>query len=160
MIQFDTMAIQQFNKTAGHGPISAYSSDGAEKLAINLIVEECNELSTACHSDDTTDEELFKEMLDVLWVIFSYCMRRGWDLEEGFHRLGMSNLSKFHGVGDGTYWAEYHPSGKVKKAAHYQPPSLEDLVYLDDSFWANAKLQELNFIESKLRLLDMDKYPA
>ena len=127
MLFLDTDAIKTFNEVAKHGPIVDTQS---AVLAEDLIVEECSELTNS-FAEEFTDEERFKEMLDVLWVIFSYCMRRGWDLEEGFRRLGESNLSKFNKTTQDkevVYWAEYFPSGKVKKSLNYKPVDLEDLV--------------------------------
>lgn len=134
MLFLDTDAIKTFNAVAKHGPLPKHCTTPEEidqaELAISLICEECKELHDALYGGEA-DEDRFKEMLDVLWVIFSYCMRRGWDLEEGFRRLGESNLSKFNKTTQDkevVYWAEYFPSGKVKKSLNYKPVDLKDLV--------------------------------
>ena len=134
-MNLDTDKIELFNNLAGHGPLDPVYDRSKHSLALALIVEETNELLNsiweAQNPDlilDSTDEDMFKEMLDTIWVIISYCQRRGWNLPEGFRRLGESNLSKFNKNTDGTYWAEYLPSGKVKKSSNYKAPDLIDLV--------------------------------
>lgn len=137
----ETDAIQTFNNIAKHGLIL----DGTKECqqALDLIEEEVRELLVAI--DQCSDAELLKEMTDVVWVILSFCIRKGWNFEEAFQRLGKSNLSKFNQNPDGTYWAEYHPNGKVKKSINYKPPYLDDLVFT---------------IKKDPQPLDMDKYPA
>lgn len=146
MMKLDTTKIYMFNMLARHDPL--FPLRGGEdavdsvvhkpehQLALDLIIEENKEVDDAIwavtHSADYnlsgTDEDLFKEILDSIWVKLSYCMRRGWDVEEGFRRLGESNLSKFNVDKDGLLWAEYLPTGKVKKSANYKPVDLSDLI--------------------------------
>jgi hypothetical protein len=151
-MHLDTVQIFKFNETAGHGPISDTKS---AVLAEDLITEECNELINS-FAEEFTDEERFKEMLDTIWVILSYCIRRGWNVPEGFRRLGESNLSKFNTNGDGTLWAEYFPSGKVKKSINYKPVDLSDLV---DTISLEPN-EHLKAIMSKTPIWEMEKYPS
>lgn len=138
----ETDTIQTFNYIAKHGLILPGTME--ERLAEDLIEEEMKELSDS-FAEEFTDAERLKEMTDVVWVILSYCIRKGWNFEEAFYRLGQSNLSKFNKNSDGEYWVEYHPNGKVKKSINYKPPFLGDLVFEN---------------QKDPQPLDMDKYPA
>lgn len=136
MMKLDTTKIYMFNMLARHDPLDSVVHKPEHQLALDLIIEENKEVDDAIwdmtHSADYnlsgTDEAVFKEILDSIWVKLSYCMRRGWDVEEGFRRLGESNLSKFNVDADGLLWAEYLPTGKVKKSANYKPVDLSDLI--------------------------------
>lgn len=66
-----------------------------------------------------------KELLsDLIYAIFSYADAMGWDLNEAYRRVHISNLSKLGDDGK----PELREDGKILKSKNYKPPFLEDLT--------------------------------
>lgn len=91
-----------------------------EELRTKLIQEEYYEVTSA-----KTKEDLLKELCDLLYVIYGYAVTFGWDIEEAFRRVHLSNMSKLDAV---TGLPIYREDGKVLKGPDYKPPYLKDLV--------------------------------
>lgn len=98
-------------------------------LQKTLIREEFLELSEALqdcfdHLDNKRSREAaLKELADLVYVCYQLAAAVGWDLDEAFMRVHMSNLSK---LVDGKPVKRL--DGKVLKGPFYQPPVLIDLV--------------------------------
>jgi phosphoribosyl-ATP pyrophosphohydrolase len=95
---------------------------GLEELASKLIVEEFKEFM-----DETGDDQaaLLKELADLVYVCYGYADRFGWDLDEAFRRVHLSNMSKLDPV---TGKPIFREDGKILKSSAYREPSLKDLV--------------------------------
>ena len=57
-----------------------------------LIVEEFKEVINAI--DNESYEQELKEIADLVYVCFQFCENMEWDLEEAYHRVHNSNMSK------------------------------------------------------------------
>ena len=93
-----------------------------ETLATKLITEEFNEFM-----DETGDDQaaLLKELADLVYVCYGYADRFGWDLDEAFRRVHLSNMSKLDPV---TGKPIFREDGKILKGSAYKEPYLRDLV--------------------------------
>ena len=93
-----------------------------EELASKLIVEEFNEFMGENGNDQAA---LLKELADLVYVCYGYADRFGWDLDEAFRRVHLSNMSKLDPV---TGKPIFREDGKILKSSAYKEPNLEDLV--------------------------------
>lgn len=93
-----------------------------ETLATKLIHEECAEFM-----DENGDDQaaLLKELADLVYVCYGYADRFGWDLDEAFRRVHLSNMSKLDPV---TGKPIFREDGKILKSSAYKEPNLRDLV--------------------------------
>lgn len=89
-------------------------------MAISLVYEEWNEVTTARNS-----EELLKELADLVYVIYGYANTRGWDLDEALYRVHSNNLNRMT-QDDGTI--KYREDGKVIKNPNTPKVELGDLL--------------------------------
>ena len=112
--------VAQFHKIMGHsiGLPYAQNSD-ADRLRMKLMSEEFDEV---CAAEE--QENLLKELCDVLYVTYGYAITFGWDLDEAFRRVHASNMSKLDDDGNPIVRSD----GKVMKGPNYQEPDLGDLV--------------------------------
>ena len=89
-----------------------------ETLRFNLIAEEYEEVMSG-----KTEENVLKELADLVYVTYGYAATFGWNLDEAVRRVHESNMSKL---------VEGKPlkraDGKVLKGPYYKPPTMEDLV--------------------------------
>jgi len=99
-----------------------HPSNDALWLRWKLIREEYYELSDAI--DDEPNQNILKELADLVYVVYGYAATFGWDLDEAVRRVHTSNMSKLGDDGKPILRAD----GKVLKSDNYQKPSLEDLV--------------------------------
>lgn len=95
---------------------------GLEELASKLIAEEFNEFMDENGFDQAA---LLKELADLVYVCYGYADRFGWDLDEAFRRVHLSNMSKLDPV---TGKPIFREDGKILKGSNYKEPNLEDLV--------------------------------
>lgn len=95
---------------------------GLEELASKLIVEEFNEFMAENGFDQAA---LLKELADLVYVCYGYADRFGWDLDEAFRRVHLSNMSKLDPV---TGKPIFREDGKILKSSAYKEPNLKDLV--------------------------------
>ena len=93
-----------------------------EKLASKLIAEEVTEFM---HESGFDQAALLKELADLVYVCYGYADRFGWDLDEAFRRVHLSNMSKLDPV---TGKPIFREDGKILKSSAYKEPNLEDLV--------------------------------
>ena len=68
---------------------------------------------------------LLKELADLVYVCYGYADRFGWDLDEAFRRVHLSNMSKLDPV---TGKPIFREDGKILKGPAYKEPNLGDLV--------------------------------
>jgi len=71
-----------------------------------------------------SDDEVLKELCDLVYVCVGFCITYGWDFDVAFNRVHTSNMSKLNEEGKATY----RKDGKVLKSDKYKPPVLKDLV--------------------------------
>ena len=95
---------------------------GLEELASKLIAEEYKEVMAETGDDQAA---LLKELADLVYVCYGYADRFGWDLDEAFRRVHLSNMSKLDPV---TGKPIFREDGKILKSSAYKEPNLEDLV--------------------------------
>ena len=93
-----------------------------EDLATKLITEEFNEFMDESGSNQAA---LLKELADLVYVCYGYADRFGWDLDEAFRRVHLSNMSKLDPV---TGKPIFREDGKILKGSAYKEPNLKDLV--------------------------------
>ena len=93
-----------------------------EDLATKLITEEFNEFMGESGSNQAA---LLKELADLVYVCYGYADRFGWDLDEAFRRVHLSNMSKLDPV---TGKPIFREDGKILKGSAYKEPNLKDLV--------------------------------
>jgi predicted HAD superfamily Cof-like phosphohydrolase len=91
-------------------------------LRRRLIDEEHAEVFLAFEQQD--DENLLKELCDLVYVCVGTAVAFGWDFDEAFKRVHQSNMSKL-GV-DGK--PIFRDDGKVLKGPNYRKADLSDLV--------------------------------
>ena len=112
--------VAQFHKIMGHSIGLPYvQNSDADRLRMKLMSEEFDEV---CAAED--DENLLKELCDVLYVTYGYAITFGWDLDEAFRRVHASNMSKLDDGGNPIVRSD----GKILKGENYQEPDLGDLV--------------------------------
>jgi predicted HAD superfamily Cof-like phosphohydrolase len=94
-------------------------NNALHRLRLNLMQEEWDEVFCA-----GSEEDILKELADMLYVTYGYAATYGWDLDEAFKRVHESNMSKLDDDGKPIY----REDGKVTKGPNYKAPKLEDLV--------------------------------
>lgn len=95
---------------------------GLEELVTKLIHEEFKEFMDETGNDQAA---LLKELADLVYVCYGYADRFGWDLDEAFRRVHLSNMSKLDPV---TGKPIFREDGKILKSSSYKEPNLKDLV--------------------------------
>ena len=93
-----------------------------EELASKLIAEEVTEFM---HESGNSQAALLKELADLVYVCYGYADRFGWDLDEAFRRVHLSNMSKLDPV---TGKPIFREDGKILKGSAYKEPNLKGLV--------------------------------
>jgi predicted HAD superfamily Cof-like phosphohydrolase len=112
--------VEEFHDAMGQPKDAAWAKDTTlEELRSRLISEEFVEFMMG-----GTPDNILKELADILYVSYGYCVTYGWDLEEAFKRVHESNMSKLGDDGKPLF----RPDGKVQKGPNYKKPNLEDLV--------------------------------
>ena len=112
--------VRQFHRIMGQDLDVTYAQNGdLDRLRIKLVSEEFDEV---CASE--SDDNLLKELADLVYVTYGYAAAFGWDLDEAVRRVHASNMSKLDENGDPLY----RNDGKVMKGPNYEAPDLSDLV--------------------------------
>ena len=100
----------------------SFSSDKINKLRIDLIKEELDELQEAMKNNDLL--EVADALTDILYVTYgaghAFCI----NLDKCFDEVQNSNMSKLSENGDPIY----NESGKVMKGPNYFKPDLSKFV--------------------------------
>ena len=101
----------------------SFSSDKINKLRIDLIIEELDELQEAMKNNDLL--EVADALTDILYVTYGAGHAFGIDLDKCFDEVQNSNMSKLGENGEPIY----NESGKVMKGPNYFKPNLSKFVY-------------------------------
>ena len=100
----------------------AFSTDKINKLRIDLIKEELEELTEAMKNNDLL--EVADALTDILYVTYGAGHAFGIDLDKCFEEVQNSNMSKLDQNGKPIY----NESGKVMKGPNYFKPDLSKFV--------------------------------
>ena len=100
----------------------SFSSDKINKLRIDLIKEELDELQEAMEKNDLL--EVADALTDILYVTYGAGHAFGIDLDKCFDEVQNSNMSKLGENGEPIY----NESGKVMKGPNYFKPDLSKFV--------------------------------
>ena len=98
------------------------SSDKINKLRLDLIQEELNELKAAMKSNDLL--EVADALTDILYVTYGAGHAFGIDLDKCFQEVQNSNMSKLDDNGRPIY----NDAGKVMKGPKYFKPDLSKFI--------------------------------
>ena len=122
MSNFNKVGI--FMKTYGQEVKSkpSFSTDKINKLRIDLIKEELEELKEAMDSRDLL--EVADALTDILYVTYGAGHAFGIDLDKCFDEVQNSNMSKL----DENKKPIYNDAGKVMKGPNYFKPDLSKFV--------------------------------
>ena len=101
----------------------SFSTDKINKLRVDLIKEELEELTEAINNKDLL--EVADALTDILYVTYGAGHAFGIDLDKCFDEVQKSNMSKLDEKGKPIY----NDSGKVMKGPKYFKPNL--LKFLD-----------------------------
>ena len=100
----------------------SFSSDKINKLRIDLIKEELDELQEAMGNNDLL--EVADALTDILYVTYGAGHAFGINLDKCFDEVQNSNMSKLGENGKPIY----NESGKVMKGPNYLKPDLSKFV--------------------------------
>ena len=100
----------------------SFSTDKINKLRIDLIKEEIDELTDAIKNKDLL--EVADALTDILYVTYGAGHAFGIDLDKCFDEVQNSNMSKLDKNGKPIY----NDSGKVMKGPNYFKPNLSKFV--------------------------------
>ena len=100
----------------------SFSTDKINKLRIDLIKEELDELNEAMKNKDLL--EVADALTDILYVTYGAGHAFGIDLDKCFNEVQSSNMSKLDSNGKPIYNAD----GKVMKGPNYFKPDLSKFV--------------------------------
>ena len=100
----------------------SFSSDKINKLRIDLIREELEELTEAMNKKDLL--EVADALTDILYVTYGAGHAFGINLDACFNEVQNSNMSKLGKDGKPIY----NESGKVMKGPNYFKPDLSKFV--------------------------------
>jgi predicted HAD superfamily Cof-like phosphohydrolase len=92
------------------------------KLRLELIREEFEELTVATNAMDIV--EIADALTDILYVVYGAGHAFGIDLDECYHEVHRSNMSKLGEDGKPIY----REDGKILKGPNYFHPNLEDIL--------------------------------
>ena len=98
------------------------STDKINKLRIDLIKEELEELKEAMDNNDLL--EVADALTDILYVTYGAGHAFGIDLDKCFEEVQNSNMSKLDENGKPIY----NESGKVMKGSNYFKPNLSKFL--------------------------------
>ena len=122
MTNFDKVGI--FMKTFGQEvkDKASFSTNKINKLRINLIKEELDELNDAMKKKDLV--EVADALTDILYVTYGAGHAFGINLDKCFDEVQNSNMSKLDENGEPIY----NESGKVMKGPKYFKPDLSKFL--------------------------------
>ena len=100
----------------------SFSTDKINKLRLDLIKEELNELVADMENKDLL--EVADALTDILYVTYGAGHAFGIDLDKCFNEVQNSNMSKLDENGKPIY----NESGKVMKGPNYFKPNLSQFI--------------------------------
>jgi predicted HAD superfamily Cof-like phosphohydrolase len=102
---------------------ASFSTDKINKLRIDLIKEELDELTEAMNNKDLL--EVADALTDILYVTYGAGHAFGINLDKCFEEVQNSNMSKLDENGKPIY----NDAGKVMKGPNYFKPNLSKFVF-------------------------------
>ena len=116
--------VQEFMETFGQEVKlkPSLSSEKINKLRLDLIKEELDELKEAINNNDLL--EVADALTDILYVTYGAVHAFGIDLDSCFQEVQNSNMSK---LGEGGK-PIYNDAGKVMKGPNYFKPDLSKFI--------------------------------
>ena len=122
MTNFDKVGT--FMKTFGQEVKTkpSFSTDKINKLRLDLIKEELNELTEAMNNKDLL--EVADALTDILYVTYGAGHAFGINLDKCFEEVQNSNMSKLDDNGKPIY----NEHGKVMKGPNYFKPDLAKFI--------------------------------
>ncbi len=116
--------VQEFMETFGQEVKlkPSLSSEKINKLRLDLIKEELDELKEAINNNDLL--EVADALTDILYVTYGAGHAFGIDLDSCFQEVQNSNMSK---LGEGGK-PIYNDTGKVMKGPNYFKPDLSKFI--------------------------------
>ena len=116
--------VGNFMKTFGQEVKSkpSFSTDKINKLRLDLIKEELEELKEAIENKDLL--EVADALTDILYVTYGAGHAFGIDLDKCFEEVQSSNMSKLDINGKPIY----NDAGKVMKGSNYFKPNLSKFL--------------------------------
>ena len=122
MTNFEKVGL--FMKTFGQEvkTIAGFSSDKINKLRIDLIEEELEELKDAINKKDLN--ETIDALTDILYVTYGAGHAFGVNLDKCFEEVQNSNMSKLDKDGKPIF----NENGKVMKGPDYFKPNLKQFL--------------------------------
>ena len=100
----------------------SFSTDKINKLRVDLIKEELEELNEAMKNKDLL--EVADALTDILFVTYGAGHAFGIDLDKCFNEVQNSNMSKLDSNGKPIY----NSDGKVMKGPNYFKPDLSKFI--------------------------------
>ena len=100
----------------------SFSTDKINKLRLDLIKEELNELTEAMNNKDLL--EVADALTDILYVTYGAGHAFGINLDKCFEEVQNSNMSKLDDNGKPIY----NENGKVMKGPNYFKPNLNKFI--------------------------------
>ena len=100
----------------------SFSTDKINKLRVDLIKEELEELNEAMKNKDLL--EVADALTDILYVTYGAGHAFGIDLDKCFNEVQNSNMSKLDSNGKPIY----NSDGKVMKGPNYFKPDLSKFI--------------------------------
>ena len=100
----------------------SFSTEKINKLRLDLIKEELEELTEAMNNKDLL--EVADALTDILYVTYGAGHAFGIDLDKCFDEVQNSNMSKLDENGNPIY----NDSGKVMKGPNYFKPDLSKFI--------------------------------
>ena len=100
----------------------SFSTDKINKLRIDLIKEELDELTEAMKNKDLL--EVADALTDILYVTYGAGYAYGIDLDECFKEVQRANMSKLGEDGKPIF----NDKGKVMKGPNYSAPNLKQFI--------------------------------
>ena len=100
----------------------SFSSDKINKLRIDLIEEELEELKEAINTKDL--KETIDALTDILYVTYGAGHAFGVNLDQCFEEVQNSNMSKLGNDGKPIF----NENGKVMKGPNYFKPNLNQVL--------------------------------
>ena len=101
----------------------SFSTEKINKLRLNLIKEELDELTEAMKNKDLL--EVADALTDILYVTYGAGHAFGINLDKCFEEVQNSNMSKLDNNGKPIY----NESGKVMKGPNYFKPDLSKFLF-------------------------------
>ena len=101
---------------------TSFSSDKINKLRVDLIEEELEELKEAINKKDL--QETIDALTDILYVTYGAGHAFGVNLDKCFQEVQNSNMSKLDDAGKPIF----NENGKVMKGPNYFKPNLNQFL--------------------------------